>query len=95
MIKLKVTAYANGTLTSHSQQQIRSALEAKLGRGIRHPLFDKLISEAAQAVAKAAAAEAPRYLRIHQTPQTLQTIQTVTPEALRCFRIHEIHERKP
>ena len=85
-IEFNITAYANGTLSSQSQQQIRSALEAKLGRGIRHPLFDKLIKEAAAAAAKAAAAEASRYLRIHEVRQAAKP---VTAGGLCFLRIHE------
>jgi hypothetical protein len=67
-VKLTLTTYRDGTLTSDSQQRIRSALEAELRRGIhlRHPLFDTLIKESGEAAAKAVAAEAPRFLRIQQ-----------------------------
>ena len=90
VVKLTITTYRDGTLSSHSQQQIRSALEGKLGRGIRHPAFVKLIEEAAAAAAKAVAAEAPRYLRIDQIHQTHQAVNAVTPEALHCLRIHQM-----
>ena len=95
VVKLTITTYRDGTLSSHSQQQIRSALEGKLGRGIRHPAFVKLIEEAAAAAAKAVAAEAPRYLRIDQIHQTHQAVNAVTPEALHCLRIHQMHRKEP
>ena len=73
-IEFNITAYANGTLSSQSQQQIRSALEAKLGHGIRDPLFYKLVQESAEAVAKAVKAEAPRYLRIDQIHEAARPV---------------------
>lgn len=70
MIKLSITSCANGTLTLVSHQRIRSALEAELRRGIRlrHPLFDKLIRESAEEVAKAVAAKSQQHVQLHQTP---------------------------
>lgn len=82
MIKLNITAYANGTVTSQSQQQIRAALEAKLGHGIRHPLFDKLIQEA---VAKAAKAKAHHYLRLDQIHQAAKPATGGGPSFLRIY----------
>ena len=73
MIKINITAYSNGTLTSHSQQRIRTALEAELRRGIhhRHPLFDILIKQSAEAAAKAVATRSQQHLHLHQTQRHL------------------------
>jgi hypothetical protein len=87
-IKLNVTAFANGRLTSHSQHQIRSALEAELRRGIRlrHPLFEKLVKAIPGAAAKAVPAAAPHYLRLHEIHQPAKTPTAGGP----CYmRIHE------
>lgn len=70
MIKLNITACANGTLSLDSRQRIRSALQMELRRGAPfcHPVFDKFVAEVAGAIAKDIAAKSPRYLHLHQPP---------------------------
>lgn len=69
MIYIKVNTRGSGALTPDARQRIHSALETELRRGIRvrHPFFDNLIRETAQAAAKAVAARSQQHLHLHQT----------------------------